>query len=228
MLGANGAGKTTTLMVSLGFTEPTAGTPAKRGPLQMGETVLVNARNNTNPLNVDACDAYHNRVGMVDAISSEGVTVAFYRGDAESPSTDLSGDKQFFDGLKTGKTSGLYRWTPKPAYQEGAVKKGTLFEVVYLRAGQRVDQRSMEQIERYVDMGEQRGQSRSRVYYSGYVGKFAYGKDGSMYFALSAQQRDRPTFISPKKGQVLYIGLAGKRPGGWKAQAAEMGLMGVV
>jgi ABC-2 type transport system ATP-binding protein len=26
MLGANGAGKTTTLMVSLGFTEPTAGT----------------------------------------------------------------------------------------------------------------------------------------------------------------------------------------------------------
>lgn len=205
--------------------EPIPGKKRNTGPLQKGETVLVNARNNTNPLNVDACEAYHNRVGMVEDVGDGGLTIAFYTGNAETPSTTLSGDKHFFDGVQSGKKSGLYRWTPKTTYQEHAVGKKVLLEVVYLRAGQRVDQRSIEQIERYVDLGEQKGENRSRVYYTGLVGKFAYGKDGDMYFALSSQQRDRPTFISPAKGKVLYIGVAGRRPAGWKQEAVEMGLM---
>ena len=205
--------------------QPSEKRPARRGPLQEGETVLVNARNNTNPLNVDACDAYHNRVGMVEKVGTEGLTIAFYKGDAERPSTELSGDKQFFDGLTSGKKSGLYRWTPKPAYAEGAGSGSrVMFEVVYLRKGQSVDQRSMEQIEKYIEMGEQRGESRSRVYYSGSISTFAISQKGQMYFGVAAQQRDRPTFMNPTDGKVLYIGLLGKRPSGWMRDAVSMGL----
>jgi hypothetical protein len=208
---------------------PSAKAPRKTGDLSVGETVLVDRYKNTNPANTDACEQYHNRVGMVESLTSSGVSIAFYRGDAENPSTDLSGDKQFFDGLATGKSSGLYRWTPKPAYASGVGDgegggKRIMFELVYLREGQAVDRRSIEQIEKYVEMGEQKGENRSRVYYTGLIVNFAYGQDGSMYFGLAAQQRDRPTFINPSKGKLLYIAPLGKRPAGWKAEAIELGI----
>lgn len=195
----------------------------KTGPLRKGETVLVNAHNNTNPSNVDACKDYHNRVGVVEDINSDGLTIAFYRGDNEHPSTDLSGDKQFFDGTTSGKATGLYRWTPKPAYQ-GGIEKRVMLEAIYLRAGEQVDLRSREQIQQYIEKGQNVGENRSDVYYSGPIGKFAIGKDGTMYFAFSAQQRDRPTSINPEKGKLFYLGVLGKRPGGWMQDAIQMGI----
>ena len=193
------------------------------GPLRKGETVLVNARENTNPSNTDACEQYHNRVGMIEDLSSEGLTVAFYRGDNEHPSTDLSGDKQFFSGTASGKKTGLYRWTPKPVYQ-GGIEKKTMFEAVYLRAGEQVDVRSREQIQQYIEKGQNVGEDRSDIYYSGPVGKFAIGKNG-LYFQMSVQQRDRPTSFNPTDGKLLYLGTLGKRPGGWLGDAKKMGLV---
>jgi len=204
--------------------QPAAKKPARRGPLQLGETVLVNERKNTNPLNVDACKAYHNRVGMVEKIGDEGLTIAFYKGDNEHPSTELSGDKQYFDGLGSGKTTGLYRWTPKPAYAESGDGSRRMFEVVYLRAGQSVDQRSMEQIEQYVDRGTQKGENRNRAYYSGRIINLAISKKGQPYFSMAVQQRDRPVHMNPVEGKVLYIGPIGGRPSGWERDAIEMGL----
>jgi hypothetical protein len=196
--------------------------PAKRGPLEKGETVLVNALNNTNALNVDACKDYHNRVGFIDDIGSDGVTVAFYKGDAENPSDIPSGDKQFFDGKETGKKTGLYRWTSRAQHQERSVEKRIGFEVIYFAEKPTVDKRSLEQIQEYVEKGVDKGESRSRAYYSGQVGVFTYNKSGEMYFSLVAQQRDRPTFINPSKGQLLYIGIMGHRPAGWMKDATEM------
>lgn len=196
--------------------------PSRRGPLTEGETVLVNKYKNTNSMNVDAAEEYHNRVGVVDRVGSDGLTIAFYRGDAERPSKDLSGEKQFFEGTASGKSTGLYRWTPKPDYMSGAGSRA-MVEAVYIRANQTVDRRSVEQIEQYVDRGEAIGQSRSRVYYSGVIAAFAIGKDGSMYFGVAAQQRDRPTSMNPSKGELLYLGLLGRRPSGWKAEAQELG-----
>jgi hypothetical protein len=37
-------------------------------------------------------------------------------------------------------------------------------------------------------------------------------------------QRDTPTAVNPKKGKLLYIGVAGKRPGGWMEEAVQLGL----
>jgi hypothetical protein len=201
--------------------EPADRAPAKRGPLEKGETVLVDAYKNTNTLNTDACKDYHNRVGFVDDISAEGVTIAFYQGNAENPSNVPSGDKQFFSGKTTGKDTGLYRWTSRVQHQERSVEKRIGFEMVYFAEKPNVDKRSLEQIQEYVERGVDKGESRDRAYYTGQVGVFTFNKSGEMYFSLVTQQRDRPTFINPSKGQLLYIGVLGHRPAGWMKDAVD-------
>lgn len=200
--------------------------PAKRGPLAVGETVLVDKTKNTNTLNSDACEAYHGRIGTVESINADGMTIAMYRGDSVRPSRDLSGDKQFFAGFTSGKDTGLYRWTWKSDFIESTEGKQVLFELVYKRAGQTIDTRRIEVIQDYVDRGNQQGENRSNVYYSGYIAKFAYNKQGEMYFSMGMQQRDTPTTINPTKGELLYIGVMGKRPSGWKQDAMERGIGG--
>jgi hypothetical protein len=177
---------------------PASAPKPRRGPLARGEKIIVDKYRNTNSL-----------AGMT------GVTVKFENGDVV-----------FFEGNKPGKATGLYRWTPKADYQDGAVTKHTLIEMVYLRGGTAAPpQRDIDALKQYVERGMARGEHRSDIYYTGYVGKFAYNKSGQVYFVLSSQQRDRPTSINPSKGKMLYIGFAGKRPGGWKADAQSMGIV---
>lgn len=193
-------------------------------PLAVGEKVMVDKTKNANPLNTDACEQYHNRVAQIAEVTNEGLIVQFYRGNMDSWADELTGEKQLFNGFQSGQKSGLYRWTPKSAIVENSTDKKILFECVYLRGGTSVDTRRMEQIEQYVEQGVLKGESRSTVYYTGLVGRFAENQQGEVYFGLVAQQRDVPTFINPKKGQLLYIGVAGKRPGGWKEEAVKLGL----
>jgi hypothetical protein len=205
---------------------PADKTPPKKGPLMVGETVLIDKTKNTNPVNVDACEAYHNRVGTIESSTSDGLVVALYKGDSDKPSTELSGDKQYFDGLTSGKGTGLYRWTPRTDYAQGAAK-GTIFEAVYLKSGQTAPSaRDLEMIEKYIEMGEQKGENRSRVYYTGPIVTFAYNKEGSMYFGMATAQRDYPVTMNPTDGKLLYIGVLGKRPKGWENDAAQLGLFG--
>lgn len=193
-------------------------------PLSVGEKVMVDKTKNANPLNTDACEQYHNRVAQIAEVTNEGLIVQFYRGNMDSWADELTGEKQLFNGFQSGQKSGLYRWTPKSAIVENSTDKKILFECVYLRGGTSVDTRRMEQIEQYVEQGVLKGESRSTVYYTGLVGRFAENQQGEVYFGLVAQQRDVPTFINPKKGQLLYIGVAGKRPGGWVEEAVKLGL----
>lgn len=202
--------------------QPVDAPKPKRGPLEVGEKVICDKHRNSNEQNVDECEQYHDRVGFVKARTSDGLTIQFYRPDTDQADSSAVA---FFEGHASGKATGLYRWTPKADYQEGAVGKHVLIECVYLKGGtQAPPQRDIEALEKYVERGLAQGEHRSEIYYTGYVGKFAYNKQGEVYFVLSSQQRDRPTAINPKKGKMLYIGIAGKRPGGWKAEAQEMGL----
>lgn len=204
---------------------PAAGASGRRsGPLDIGEKVLIDKSKNTNTLNSDACAQYHNRVAQVSEKTPTGLVVQFYEGNNDTPSSVLTAEKQFFDGFASGAKTGLYRWTPRSDYQEANVDKMLLFEAVYFRAGQGVDTRRMEVIENYIDQGSLKGESRSAVYFTGVVGKFAENQSGEVYFTLSVMQRDTPTTLNPKKGKLLYIGIAGKRPGGWKDEATALGL----
>jgi len=134
----------------------------------------------------------------------------------------VTGDKQYFEGKASGKTTGLYRNTSIGDYVEHAVEKKLGFEVVYFSEKPSVDRRRLDQIQKYVEKGMEKGEDRKRPYLTGFIGKFAYSKEGNMYFGIAAQQRDVPTSISPSKGQVLYIGVLGHRPGGWQADVEEM------
>lgn len=195
--------------------QPAAAPKPKRGPLEVGEKVIVDNYRNKNSLNTDACEDHHDQVGTVDGKTVDGLTVRF-----ENNQT------AYFEGHQSGNSTGLYRWTSKADYQEGAVSKKALVELVYLRGSVRPPpQRDIDALQEYVERGMAKGEHRSDIYYTGYVGKFAYNKQGEVYFTLSSQQRDRPTSINPTKGQMLYIGYAGRRPGGWKADAESMGIV---
>lgn len=196
----------------------------KSGPLEIGEKVLIDKTKNTNTLNTDACERYHNRVAQIGEKTGEGLVVQFYDGNNDSPSDTLTSEKQFFNGFASGAKTGLYRWTPRTDYQEHSVEKKILFEVVYLRGGTTIDLRHTEVIEEYINKGTLRGETRSTVYYTGTVGRFAENQQGEVYFGLSSMQRDTPVSINPKKGKLLYIGVAGKRPGGWMDEAVQLGL----
>jgi len=178
------------------------------GNLTVGETVKVDKHSNINELNVEECEKYHDQEGTVTRVNMKGVTVAF-----------KDGSRVEFDGWKPGKQTGLYRWTPKEVYQEHAVEKKVLVEIVYLRGGQDMPpRRDVEALDAYIERGLERGEERTRVYFTGYIGKFALNQKGQVYFTLSSQQRDRPTTFNPFVGEVLYIGKAGKRPGGYKGE----------
>ncbi len=198
--------------------QPGMGAPKKTGALAEGEKVLVDKYQNTNPLNVDEAEQYHGRVGYIKNRTDTGLVVQFYKPDSDVVD---SGVIAVFDGFVSGKATGLYRWTPKADIQEGA--HGALVEIVYLKGGQTPPpQRDMDALQKYIETGLARGEQRSEVYYTGYIAKFAYSKEGKLYIMLSAHQRDRPTTLSVEKGRVLYIGLAGRRPGGWKADWEQM------
>lgn len=197
----------------------------KTGPLEVGEKVLVDKLKNTNTLNTDACNQYHNRVGQVSEKTPEGLVIQFYEGNNNTPSDKLTPEKQLFNGFASGMKTGLLRWTPRTDYQETSVGKKVLLEVVYLRGGTNVDRRRMDVIEEYVDKGTLQGENRSTVYYTGVVGKFAVNQQEETYFTLSTMQRDTATTFNPVKGKLLYIGVAGVgRPGGWKEEAISLGL----
>lgn len=196
----------------------------KTGPLEVGEKVSIDKTKNTNTLNTDACEQYHNRVAQVDSVTREGLVVSFYRGNMDSWADELTGEKQFFNGFTSGQKTGLYRWTPKSVSFDNSKYKKILFECVYLRGGTTVDVRRKEQIEKYVEQGVLKGENRSEIYYTGTVKTFAENQQGEVYFGLTTQQRDLPANINPKKGKLLYIGVAGKRPGGWMEEAVKLGL----
>lgn len=197
----------------------------KTGPLEIGEKVYVDRLKNTNTLNTDACEQYHNRVGTVSEKTPEGLVIQFYRGTKDIWSEELTNEKQLFNGFASGAKTGLFRYTPKSDYVESNVDRKVMFECVYLRGGTSFDPSRAEQIEQYVEQGVLKGESRSTVYYTGYVGRFAENQQGEIYFTLVAQQRDSTaTTLNPKKGRLLYIGVIGKRPGGWKEEAIKLGL----
>jgi hypothetical protein len=204
---------------------PTRKSP--KAPIEVGEKVKVDKNKNTNNLNSDACELYHNRIGQVADKTSSGLVIQFYEGDADVPSTTLSQERQFFNGFASGMSTGLYRWTFKSDSIEAAVARGfkkIIFEAVYLPKPGAVDRTRMEDIEAYINKGTLQGEARSRVYFSGMITTFRENLDHEVFITLSATQRDEAgTNINPNDGKLLYIGIMGHRPQ-WQDEAVKLGL----
>lgn len=185
-----------------------------RGPLEKGEMVRCDAAKNTNQLNTQVCEDHNGQIGSVIDVDGNALVVEF---------TD--GVRNFgtgrFDGRESGSKTGLYRYTPSDA---GGANTRAMVEVVYIKDQTKPPSKDrIEQVEKYVEKGTAQGEQRSRIYYTGNPLKQAVGKDGSYYFTVFAAQRDQfPTTINPTKGQVLYVGTLGKRPGAWQSEFAKM------
>lgn len=187
--------------------------PAKqtRGPLEKGEKVKVQAVTNANPKNTDVCAQHDGHTGVVADIDGDALIIEF----------DFGKGKARFEGKTPGKETGLGRWTP---VSEEAQTKAAL-EVVYIseKNEKPPSKLSLKLVQEYVEKGSAAGESRSDIYHTGLGLKQAFNKEGQYYFTIFSQQRDTyPRTISPVKGKVLYLGLLGKRPGGWKNEFARM------
>jgi len=194
---------------------PAPGGGPKRGPLEVGEQVRADKGKNTNSLNVDACEKWHDNVGTIDSIGPDSVVVRFE-----------NGAKVQFMGLESGAKSGLYRWTPAAAADHPG--RGVI-EVVYVsdKTAPPPDKERIEMVEKYVEKGLQKGESRVDVYYTGLPLKMAQGEKG-FYFSMFPTQRmtpmagAHPRSINPQRGHLYYIGILGHRPGGWEGDLAKM------
>lgn len=186
-------------------------TKQTRGPLSKGEMVKVQAVVNANPKNTDICQTYDGLTGSVTDIDGDAVVVTFDHGKGTAR----------FDGTEPGKKTGLGRHTP---ISEETGKKAAL-EVIYIseKNEKPPSKLSLKLVEEYVEKGMKAGENRSDIFHSGMGLKQALNKEGQYYFSIFSAQRDQyPRSISPVKGQLLYLGLLGKRPGGWKSEFAQM------
>jgi hypothetical protein len=193
---------------------PAPGAGPKRGPLDMGEQVHVEKSKNTNSLNVDACEKWDDHVGTIHEVKPDFVVVQFEQG-----------DRIQFMGNDSGAKTGLYRWTPSVA----ADKPGRgVIEIVYVsdKTAPPPSTQQIEMVQDYVARGLATGESRVDVYYTGLPLKMAHGKDG-FYFTFFPTQRltplagAHPRSVNPAKGKLFYMGILGKRPGGWENDLAK-------
>jgi hypothetical protein len=203
------------ILEKLGVPMQEEGVTQTRGPLEKGEMVECKAAKNTNAKNTDVCEQFDGKTGHVVDIDGDALIIEFSDGVRNF-------GKGRFEGKTSGSTTGLYRYTPSTA---GGADTRAMVEVIYIsdKDAKPPSKDRIDQIQEYVSKGNAAGESRSDIYYSGNPLKQAYNKQGQYYFTVFAAQRSQhPTTFNPAKGQVLYIGRLGARPGGWKNEFAKM------
>lgn len=182
----------------------------KSGNLTKDEIVRPDKHKCSNENNAEACETYHGEAGTVVEVTSTGLVVRFL----------VRGGRQDveFEGKKAGKATGLYRHSTEDAMD--ALSKSVMVEVVYVKdksAPPKVDKLRQEEVDAYL----QRQKGRDSRYYTGPVSSAAKNKAGQVYLSFKPQQRAGWANINPSKGQVLYIGKMGKRPGGWQSDLED-------
>jgi hypothetical protein len=183
----------------------------KRGePLAKGELVQVQSNNAPSDLK-DLLEPFNLQKGTITDVEGQDIVIQIQAG----PLLRVPG------GTTAGKASGIFRSSQME--EQGSMKH---IEIVYLPANeQKPSQVAIERLKNYIENGMARGEERSPNYFSGYISKIEISKAGDPFFRVWTQQRGGDVrSMSPNKGQVYYIGIVGKRPGGWQAElASDMG-----
>jgi len=184
------------------------------GPrFQVGDEVVIKKDKHKNAETMEVYEKFHGKVGEVIEADSTGVTAKFKSG----------GEGVFPDAQKL-RGVGIYKYTA-PFVMQGS----PALEMVYLAEEKEIRDEQKIIVEKYLSNG--RTQTRSGNYYSGYAFTASVNQGGQVYFSVFPQQRVEvdpssesgflPRSFNPTKGQVLYMGLLGKRPTGWKDQWEE-------
>ena len=130
-----------------------------------------------------------------------------------------------FEGALKTRGVGIYKYTA-PYTIQGSAK----IEMIYVAGGKPTEDAKLV-VDAYVSRGGEK-QQRSGNYYTGHVVMASVGGNG-YYFRAFPQQRVemgteggfRPRTFNPSKGQVLYVGLFGKRPSNWKRELEKLDKM---
>lgn len=177
----------------------------KRGPdVEVGDMLMAKP-DKAPEVNKDVAEQFKYEPGTVEKVDRESILLKYKNGQTAR-----------YEGTKTGVSTGLYRYTPK--HEVGGQRgKQTMVEAIYFSKPGEVDAYRKHVVSEYRERGEARGEDRKRPYYSGPVTAFRYLKDGtSVITTILAQQRPYPVSVNPKKGDLLYLGILGKRPN-WKS-----------
>lgn len=183
--------------------------PKRPGPrFQVGDRVEVKAEGHKDGATIDIYREFDKQIGTVhstyenDPSLEDDVLVVFDKG--SSAPIRLPHANQ-------DKGTGLYSYTAKKS-------SGQAIEVVYFSDKTRnPTKREVEVAEAYVARGKEKGEDRSFNYYTGWPQSLKQFKNGNINLSCTAQQRGGDwRMFSPKKGSLLYIGVVGDRPSGWK------------
>jgi len=184
------------------------------GPrFQVGDEILIKKDKHKNAETAAVYEKFHGKVGEVIEADSTGVTVKFKTG----------GEGVFPDAQKL-RGVGIYKYLP-PFVVQGS----PAMEMVYLAEEKEINDEQKVIVDKYLSNG--RTQARSGNYYSGFAFSASVNQGGQVYFSVFPQQRVEvdpesergflPRSFNPTKGQVVYMGLLGKRPLGWDKQWAQ-------
>jgi len=181
---------------------PYVAAPRKGPVLEEGDLVIPKPES-TPEVNMDVSTQFKYQPCTIQDVRHDSVLVMFE-----------NGQKAEFFGTKSGKATGLFRYTPKDTYEPS---DRTQFEAVYFSQPGEVSAYRKQMVQDYIDKGTARGEDRSRCYYSGVCTVFRYSADGNhIVFTLRDQQRPYSTTFSVEKGRLLYLGVLNRRPN-WKA-----------
>jgi hypothetical protein len=183
--------------------------------LELHERVEV--KESTNPLNQDECKQYQGKFGEV---------VEVIQPNAEHPDGAVvvkmlhtGSPVVIFDGLPSGKPTGLYR--SKPTSPAG--KK--ILEVIYFKekTEKPTDLTRVKNIDLYMQRSRGTDDQRDRNYYVGNCNSYMISKEGNVHFLLAnCPQRGGEYASITEKGAILYVGLLNHRPSGWMKELEEM------
>ena len=196
------------------------------GNLKRGEVIKLDKYKCTIPANQPFCDKYNNAdredYGVVTRIESDGVLIQMH----DKKDRKL-GSPILLEGLRTGRGTGMYRHTLMARIgsqsEVAPSRSGTILEVVYISGGKKPPSMSDQQaFAQYINRGVAKGEEREAIYYTGRLTRFAISKTkNQLYFQIQPDQRNRPVNINPQVGTLLYVGLEGRRPGGWKSSLRD-------
>jgi ribosomal protein L21E len=184
----------------------------RTGPrFQIGDMVEITASKHKDPETKGVYDMYNGRVGEVVAVNGMDADVRMESGSREVIT---------FPKAQSPRGVGIYKYTA-PFELEGSAA----IEMVYLAGGEVTDEQKVV-VEAYKARGRNH-EKRPGYYYSGHAFTARLNAAGQVYFGMNPQQRLRVDVaeggfmarsFNPSKGDVIYIGLVGRRPTSWKSE----------
>lgn len=158
-------------------------------------------------------ERFEGKTGVVLQTHRENPNLSiWYPSKYESIKARIDGETVILAEAQKGSYIGICKTAPIPV-------PGPLLEIIYIRDKRnKVTMNQIKTARAYVDRGLDKGEKRSYRYYTGPVLGMRKSNGGVRLWFMCQQRDYEIRSINPASGQLLYIGLQGQRPKGWKEE----------